>query len=178
MLRNSCAGLRVEKGEVLLGGMKWLGGGRDTWELGIAPWKEGSKSGCWRDPVNKSGSCSHVLPTSTVGNVSNMRKMVKDNWFESQQSNESETETSRWCFDRLVANWLDSNVSLLRTPIKQKTLLVGNERKVSMLEMWGKLRWMLHCIHWTLISSGWKNCVWSLRTIIIWNESPLVGNTV
>ena len=48
-------------------------------ELGIAPLKEGSKSSCRRDTVNTSGSCSHVSPTSTVGNVSNERKMVKVN---------------------------------------------------------------------------------------------------
>ena len=56
----------------------------------IAPLKEGSKSVCWRDPVDKSSR--RLLP---VGNVSNDRKMVKVNGFESQQSNESEIETIR-----------------------------------------------------------------------------------
>ena len=48
----------------------------------IAPLKEGSKSGCCWDPVSKSSR--RLLP---VGNVSNDRKMIKVNGFESQQSN-------------------------------------------------------------------------------------------
>ena len=69
-------------------------------------------------------------------------------------------------------------LNLLQNLINQKPLVVGNERRAIMDEIWGSLGWLLQCIHWELMSSLWENCVWSLGTISIWNGSLLVGNTV
>ena len=120
-------------------------------ELGRAPLKEGSKSGCCLGPVIKVALEVMSRQLLYVGNVSNQHRMVKVSWFETQQSNESDIDTNWWSFNHLVVILLDSNWSLLRTLIGQKPLLAGDERRVSMVEMWWSLGRLLHCICWKLM---------------------------